>query len=117
MGGATSYYAGLAAESQVAKHYEGRGHVVVARRWKGPGGEIDLIARDGAGVVFIEVKCAETFDIAAERLGKHQIARIYASASAFLASEPTGQDTDVRLELALVDATGRIEIVENAFLS
>jgi len=117
MGGATSYHAGVAAEDQVAKHYERRGHVIAARRWKGPGGEIDLIARDGSVVVFIEVKCAETLDIAAGRLGERQMDRIYASASAFLATEPAGQDTDVRMELALVDALGRIEIVENVFLT
>ncbi len=116
MGGAISYHAGLAAEDQVARFYERTGHTIAARRWRGPGGEIDLIARVGATIVFIEVKCAETLGLAAERLQQRQMDRIYASASAFLSSEPDGQDSDVRLDLALVDADGRIEIIENAFL-
>ncbi|MDE3199056.1 MAG: YraN family protein, partial [Acidobacteriota bacterium] len=34
------------------------GYIVVARNWRPPqgGGEIDLIARDGESVIFIEVK-------------------------------------------------------------
>ncbi len=43
------------------------------------------------------------------------MARIYASASVFLAGEPAGQDTPSRFDVALVDGQGRIEIIENAF--
>ncbi len=88
---------------------------IAARRWRGPGGEIDLIARDGARLVFIEVKRAKTHAIAAERLSARQFGRITASASAFLADEPGGQDTEVAFDVALVDGSGRIQIVENAF--
>ena len=42
--------------------------------------------------------------------------RIYAAASEFISGEPSGQDTEVAFEVALVDGTGRIEIVENAFV-
>ncbi len=115
MSGARSYHAGLAAEEQVATFYSRSGRSVCARRWRGSAGEIDLIARDGAEVIFIEVKQSRTHAQAMDHLTPRQMARIYASASEFLAGEPRGQLTDVRFDVALVDAQGRIEVLENAY--
>jgi putative endonuclease len=113
--GARSYHAGFAAEEQVAQLYDRSGRMVCARRWRGAAGEIDLIARDGAEVIFIEVKQSKTHAQAAEHLTSRQMARLYNTASEFLAGEPAGQMTAVRFDLALVDAVGRIEILENAY--
>jgi putative endonuclease len=41
--------------------------------------------------------------------------RICASAAQFLDREPAGQLTNVRFDAALVDGTGAIQIIENAF--
>jgi putative endonuclease len=113
--GRGAYHSGLAAEDQVARLYDRSGRPICARRWRGSGGEIDLIARDGAEVIFIEVKKSRSHAEAAEHLTPRQMARIYASASEFLAGEPKGQNTDVRFDVALVNAMGQIEILENAF--
>lgn len=115
MSGARSYHAGFAAEEQVAQLYDRSGRAVCARRWRGSAGEIDLIARDGAEVIFIEVKQSKTHAQAAEHLTARQMARIYGAASEFLAGEPAGQMTEVRFDVALVDAVGRIEVLENAY--
>ena len=115
MSGARSYHAGFAAEDQVAQFYDRSGRAVCARRWRGSAGEIDLIARDGAEVIFIEVKQSKTHAMAAEHLTARQMARIYGAASEFLAGEPAGQLTEVRFDVALVDAVGRIEVLENAY--
>lgn len=115
MSGARSYHAGLTAEDQVAQLYDRSGRTVCARRWRGSAGEIDLIARDGAEVIFIEVKQSKTHAQAAEHLTPRQMARIYTAASEFLAGEPAGQMTEVRFDVALVDAVGRIEVLENAY--
>lgn len=115
MSGARSYHAGLAAEDQVAQLYDRSGRAVCARRWRGSAGEIDLIARDGAELIFIEVKQSKTHAMAAEHLTLRQMARIYNAASEFLAGEPGGQMTEVRFDVALVDAVGRIEVLENAY--
>ncbi len=115
MSGARSYHAGFAAEEQVAQLYGGSGRTICERRWRGSAGEIDLIARDGDGVIFIEVKQSATHAQAAEHLTPRQMTRIYASASEFLAGEPFGQNTECRFDVALVDGAGRIEILENAF--
>jgi putative endonuclease len=113
--GLTNYLAGHAAEASVARHYEDRGISICARNWRGITGEIDLIGRDGDVVVFIEVKQSKTHDLAATHVSQGQIGRIFATVDEFVAGEPKGLLTDVRIDLALVDGLGRIEVVENAF--
>ena len=41
--------------------------------------------------------------------------RIYRSAEEFIGGEPKGALTDVRFDVALVDQTGDLRILENAF--
>lgn len=113
MSGLVSYHAGLAAEGAVANHYARRGLPVANRRWRGSLGEIDLVVRDGASVIFVEVKKARDFARAAERLSRRQAERIWAAATEFLAGEPRGQETEARLDVALVDGQGRVRVVEN----
>ena len=116
MTGSVGYHAGLVAEDIVAQDYLRRDNAIAARRWRGKSGEIDLIARDGETVVFVEVKKSRSFASASGRLGRQQMDRICASASEFLAGEPKGQLTDVRFDLAMVNGSGAIQIIENAFM-
>lgn len=115
MSGITSYHAGLAAEGAVERHYTRAGHAIAARRWRGQGGEIDLIARDGDGLVFIEVKKSRSHDAAAQRVTQRQMERIALAASEFLSLMPRGQATPSRFDVALVDSLGRVAVLENAF--
>ena len=115
MSGAVSYHAGLSAEESVAQFYQRAGQKVVARRWRGAGGEIDVIARDGDQVIFIEVKKSKSHATAAEHLSLRQMQRIWQTAAEFLGTQPKGQDTEARFDVALVDSIGRIEILQNAF--
>lgn len=113
--GQRAYLAGDAAEKLVASHYESLGYQVIKQRWRGRGGEIDLILRYGAGLVFVEVKHSQSRDQAAERVSPAQMQRIYASAGQYLENEPAGQLTECRFDVALVDGIGHVEIIENAF--
>ncbi len=115
MSGSRSYHAGLAAEGLVEQFYTRSGRPICARRWRGQSGEIDLVARDGAEVIFIEVKQSKTHAMAAEHLTERQMARIYGAASEFIGNEPAGQLTPCRIDVALIDGQGRIEILENAY--
>jgi putative endonuclease len=110
----TNYYSGLSAEVAVGQRYAGLGYEVLAQRWRGRSGEIDLIARRSDEVVFIEVKQSSTFARAAESLGARQIRRIFSCASEFLATLPTGALTPSRFDVALVDGQGQIDVLENA---
>lgn len=114
MSGLVSYLAGAAAEDAVARDYTRRGLPVVDRRWRGRGGEIDLVVKDHDGFVFVEVKKSGTHSQAAGHLTPAQMRRIYQTGSEYISRAPRGQDTPVRFDVALMDAQGRIEIIENA---
>lgn len=113
--GQSSHAAGAAAERIVQRDYEGRGGDILHHRWRGRGGEIDLIARSGDEIVFVEVKKSRSFAQAALRLGQRQMERLCAAAAEFMASQPLGQLTPVRFDVALVDDRGAVQIIENAF--
>lgn len=114
MSGSVSYHAGLAAEEGVARHYTRSGHRVVARRWRGKGGEIDVIAQSGGDTIFIEVKKSDTHAAAALRVSDRQVQRLFDCAGEFMGTLPDGMNSSVRFDVALVDAAGRIEVIENA---
>ncbi|MFT5632212.1 MAG: putative endonuclease [Gammaproteobacteria bacterium] len=113
--GAVSYQAGLSAEDRISTDYERRGFPVAQRRWRGKGGEIDLIAQNGDGLVFIEVKQSSSFDQAVQHVSPRQMKRLYASAEEYLAQMPNGSLTDVRFDVALVNGRGEVQVIENAF--
>src|SRR3954467_15589663 len=46
-------------EDLACRELERRGYAIIARRYRRRGGEIDIIARDGVTVVFVEVKTRE----------------------------------------------------------
>lgn len=115
MTGVTGYHAGRVAEDIVTRDYENRNHALAAKRWRGQGGEIDLIMRNGPQIVFVEVKKSANFAKAATRLGRRQMDRLISAGSEFLAGEPAGQLTDVRFDLALVNGQGEVAVIENAF--
>ena len=112
--GATSYHAGLAAEDSVARTYVERGGTLLAQRWRGASGEIDLIFRLAEQIVFVEVKQSKTFARAATALSPRQVQRIFNAGSEFLATQPKGQLTPCRFDLAVVDGTGTVQIMQGA---
>ena len=111
-----SYYKGIAAENIVADHYARSGHKLEATRMKTAYGEVDLVMEKQNQWIFIEVKCSKTLAQAAMRITQHQIERIQAAAEDYLAGRGLLGLVDCRFDAALVDATGRVEIVENAFI-
>ena len=113
--GRMAYHAGIAAENRIERAYLDRGATVSHRRWRGGGGEIDLILHEGEEVVFVEVKKSRSFAAAAERIRPQQMRRIHSSAEEFLGGEPKGLLTPARFDVALLDARGDFRIVENAF--
>ncbi|ROU01298.1 YraN family protein [Histidinibacterium lentulum] len=112
--GRVNHAAGAAAEDSVVRHYTERGCPVLARRWRGRGGEIDVIAADGDALVFVEVKKSRSHDAALGRVTERQVRRLMAAAQEFLATRPGGLLTDVRFDIGTVDASGDVRILENA---
>lgn len=112
----TSYLGGLCAEDAIARHYHDRGGDIAARRWRGARGEIDIVARQGDLMIFVEVKRAKTHARAAERVRPAQVARLQATAEEYCARTPGGAGAAMRFDVALVDGAGRIDVLENAFM-
>ena len=113
--GAAAWRRGAMAVVWVARAFEANGCAIAKRRWRSPFGEVDLIARDGAAVVVVEVKKARSLDDAAHRLSRRQMDRLCAAAQAFCAGEPRGALTELRFDLALVDGMGRVKVIGNAW--
>lgn len=85
--------AGGAAEDAAARFLARHGLAIVARNFRTRLGEIDLIARDGATLVFVEVRLrsGDGFGGAAESVGRRKQQRLAAAAHQYLArlaSEP-----------------------------
>ncbi|APX23256.1 MAG: hypothetical protein CML50_02500 [Rhodobacteraceae bacterium] len=112
--GALGYHAGLSAEAQVVQDYERRGYAVLRKRWRGACGEIDLILQDGDALIFVEVKKSRSFDRALARLSQRQIGRLLRAGEEFAGTQPRGSLTDMRFDIALVNASGVIRVMENA---
>ena len=103
------------AEDGVARLMRDRGLDVLARRWCGKAGEIDLICRDGDCLVFVEVKQSATHGQAAQRLSAVQKGRIMQAALEYCEGLGLSPLPELRFDAALVDAQGRVEILERAF--
>jgi putative endonuclease len=65
-------------ERVAADHLVSSGLVILDRNWRCPDGEIDIVARDGAALVFVEVKTRSsvTFGDPAEAVSRVKATRI-----------------------------------------
>src|SRR3954468_21826818 len=79
---------GLSAESRAAMFLVAKGFRILARRWKSPLGEIDIVARRRRLLIFVEVKARAKLDDAAWSVTPRQQARIAAAAEIWLAHFP-----------------------------
>ncbi|QFT82618.1 hypothetical protein FIU89_18470 [Roseovarius sp. THAF27] len=113
--GQRAYHKGASAEKSVALEYDRRGVDLLETRWRGQGGEIDLIFLDRGVYVFCEVKASDTVDSAMALLRPAQMQRIHVAASEYLGQTPEGQLSEVRFDLAVVDGQGAVTVMENAF--
>ncbi len=93
---------GLRAERWAVWRLRLAGYRVLARNFRVPSGEIDLIVRRGNVVAFVEVKARATYDVAAESILPHQQLRIRNAALAFLARRPELAELSMRFDVVLV---------------
>ncbi|WP_272008735.1 YraN family protein [Roseovarius sp. ZX-A-9] len=112
--GARAWQSGAAAEGIAVRLYRAAGLDLLEHRWRGQGGEIDLILRDGDVIVFAEVKQARSHDAARASLRPAQMRRIHAAASEYLGGQPQGLLSEVRFDLVTVDGTGDCKVMEGA---
>lgn len=106
---------GQQAEDAVLAWLQRKGLRLVDRNWRSRFGEIDLIMQDGATLVFVEVRkrTSSRFGGAAESITAAKRDRIITTARQYLVQAKS--DQPCRFDAVLVDATGRIEWLRDAF--
>ena len=104
--GMVAYSSGRMAEESVVRDYRHRGYEVVAQRWRGKGGEIDLIMARGKSIAFVEVKRRATLEAALAALTPQQTARLVAAAQQVVQGRKAFQALEIRLDLVAL-APGR----------
>jgi putative endonuclease len=93
---------GHAAERKCLWHLRLTGWRILARRFRVPSGEVDLIARRGRVLAAIEVKARDTFAGAIEAISPRQRRRIGRALDHFLAQHPDLAQLDIRFDVMLV---------------
>lgn len=104
---------GARAEEQAARFLAERGLKILARNYRCRGGEIDLVCRDGAILVFVEVRLRTNRDFggAAASITPAKQRRITLAANHYLAGKPLPA---CRFDAVLLDGAD-IDWIRNAF--
>jgi putative endonuclease len=108
---------GRRGEELAARHLQGLGMMVVERNVRLPQGEIDLVARDGEELVFVEVKTrigdASTAPDAAVTAAK--LERLERLSEAYVARLGSHQDVTWRVDVVAVVLArdGRILLIDH----
>jgi len=97
-----AFRTGLSAEALAAAYLMAKGYRILARRFRTPHGEIDIVARRRNLVAFIEVKARASLDEAAYAVTPRQQARIVAAAQAWLVAHPEHADFELRFDAMLI---------------
>jgi putative endonuclease len=108
---------GATAEALAARFLARHGLAILERNWRRRCGEIDLVARDGDVLVFVEVRLRRRSDFggAGASITAAKRARIVATAQLYLARLP--RTPACRFDAVLLDALEpeRIEWIRDAF--
>ena len=92
---------GRRAEALAAWFLRLKGYRILARRYKTPAGEIDLIAKRGRTVVFVEVKQRPGEDAALEAVTAKGRVRIARAAALWVSHHPGAAELNHRFDVIL----------------
>ncbi len=110
-----AYGRGRRAEATAAWWLRLKGYRILARGFRAPGGEIDLIARRGRVLAFVEVKARPSLGQARESLTPRQRRRIERAAAIFLQRHPALSGFDLRFDVVLLAPRHRPHHLEDAW--
>src|ERR1700760_3264617 len=97
-----AFRTGLSAESRAAAFLIAKGYRILAKRFRTPHGEIDIVARRRNLLAFVEVKARMSLDDAAYAVTPRQQARIIAAAQVWLMAHPEHAGYDLRFDAMLI---------------
>ena len=93
---------GRGAETIACWYLRMRGWRILARRARVPGGEVDIVAKRGRTLAFVEVKARADLETAGFSLHGRQFGRVAAAASLFVARHPHYAAHSLRFDAMLV---------------
>jgi putative endonuclease len=93
---------GLAAEYLAALWLQMKFYKVLARRYRAAGGEVDLIARRGETIVFVEVKARSDLDAALIAITPQKERRFSLAAARWLAANPWAARCTLRADAIFI---------------
>jgi len=109
--------AGRVGEDAAAEYLEGQGWEIQARGFRSKGGEVDIVARKGEELAFIEVKVVDAYGL--ESLERSVDAakrrRIVDSSKYFLSMHREYRSARIRYDVIAVRAAAIVLHVEHAF--
>ena len=97
-----AFRTGLSAEARAAAFLIAKGYRILARRFRTPCGEIDIVAKRRNLVAFIEVKARGSLDDAAYAVTPRQQRRIVEAAQAWLMAHPEHAEFELRFDAMLI---------------
>jgi putative endonuclease len=97
-----AFRTGLSAEARATAWLMAKGYRILAKRFRSPYGEIDIVARRRNLLAFVEVKARATLDDAAYAVTPRQQLRIIDAAQAWLMTHPEHADFDLRFDVMLI---------------
>ena len=115
-GEASAKKIGLYYEAQAAEFLEKRGYEILERNFRCPAGEIDLIAKEGEYLCFIEVKYRSERETGTpeEAVDGKKQKRISGAALYYLMRQKLGDTTPCRFDVVGI-CPDEIRLIRNAF--
>ena len=110
-----AYRRGRGAEVCAALLLRAKGYRIVARGYRCPAGEIDIIARRGRVLVAVEVKARTSVAAAAEAIEPRQRRRITRALTDFIARNAAYAACDIRFDAILVAPWWRPQHIVDAW--
>jgi putative endonuclease len=97
-----AFRTGVSAESRAAAYLMAKGYRILAKRYRTPHGEIDIIAKRRNLIAFVEVKARASLDEAAFAVTARQQARIIDAAQGWLVAHPEHAEFELRFDAILI---------------
>ena len=110
-----SLWAGNGAEWAAAIYLRAKGYRILARRYLVKGGEIDIIARRGETIAFVEVKLRGSIEMAQISIGADKRRRMARAARAYLSGNEAAMRMVLRADAVYLVPWRWPLHVENAF--
>ena len=103
------------AEEQACRHLDRAGFTIVERNFRTPVGEIDIVARKGDVLAFVEVRSREApgFGSPEESVTPAKRRRIVAAARQYLSDVPPSSWREARFDVIAIEGSGDAAVLRH----